>query len=258
MAELNAPLIWELTKRDFSERFAGSVLGFVWAFIWPLVNLFIYIVIFGKLMGGRLPGTSDVYAYSIYLSVGLIPWTCFASSLSRACSVFLDKKNVISKINISLPSLLVYINLSEIITFIITSVFLLVFLIATGYDFHGHFLLLPFIFYLQQLLAFSLGMLSATLTVFIRDLREVVGIILQLWFWFTPIVYVASILPDFVKKILVFNPAFIIIESYHRIIVFNDYPAIRSLVILCLITHFFLFISYVLFRGLEKDVRDFL
>ena len=182
MAELNVPLVWELTKRDFSERFAGSVLGFVWAFIWPLVNLFIYIVIFGKLMGGKLPGSSDVYAYSIYLSVGLIPWTCFASSLSRACSVFLDKKNVISKINISLPSLLVYINLSEIITFIITSAFLLVFLIATGYEFHGHFLLLPFIFYLQQLLAFSLGMLSATLTVFIRDLKEVVGIIVQLWF----------------------------------------------------------------------------
>jgi lipopolysaccharide transport system permease protein len=258
MAELNIPLVWELTKRDFSERFAGSVLGSVWAFIWPLVNLFIYIVIFGKFMGGRLPGSSDVYAYSIYLSVGLIPWTCFANSLTRSCSVFLDRKNVISKINISLPSLLLYINLSETITFIITSAFLFVFLMLSDYKFQGHFLLLPFIFYLQQLLAFSLGMLSATLTVFIRDLKEIVGIIVQLWFWFTPIVYVSSILPDSVKKILVFNPAFIIIECYHRIFVFNSYPVMRSLVILCLITHFFLFISYVIFRGLEKDVRDFL
>ena len=258
MAALNAALIWDLTKRDFSERFAGSILGSVWAFIWPLVNLFIYIVIFGKFMGGRLPGSSDIYAYSIYLSVGLIPWTSFAGSIARSSTVFLDKKNIISKIDVSLPSLLVFINLSETITFIITNVFFFAFLLATGYDFSLKLLLFPFIFFLQQILAFGLGLLSATLTVFLRDLKEVVGIILQLWFWFTPIVYVSSILPDFVKNILVFNPAFIITESYHRIFVFDGYPVITSMILLTAIAHFILFASYALFRILEKDVRDFL
>ena len=258
MAALSANLVWDLTKRDFSERFAGSVLGSVWAFIWPLVNLFIYIVIFGKLMGGRLPGSSDIYSYSIYLSVGLIPWTCFAASISRSSSVFLDKKNIISKIDISLPSLLVFINLSEAITFAISSIFLFGFLLATGYEFSARLLLFPFLFYLQQILAFGLGLLAATFIVFLRDLKEVVGIILQLWFWFTPIVYVADILPEFVKKILFFNPAYIIIESYHRIFVFKDYPSASSLVILIVITHLILFTSYAAFRYLEKDVRDFL
>lgn len=258
MAALSAHLIWDLTKRDFSERFAGSILGAVWAFIWPLVNLFIYIVIFGQFMGGRLPGSSDVYAYSIYLSVGLIPWTCFAASISRSATVFLDKKPIISKVDVSLPSLLVFINLSETITLIITSAFLFAFLIATDYAFSLKLLLFPFIFYLQQILAFGLGLLSATLTVFLRDLKEVVGIILQLWFWFTPIVYVTNILPDEVKTFLVFSPTFIITESYHRIFVFNDYPVVSSLVILTAIAHFILFASYALFRALEKDVRDFL
>ena len=258
MAALSAHLIWDLTKRDFSERFAGSILGAIWAFIWPLVNLFIYIVIFGKFMGGRLPGSSDIYAYSIYLSVGLIPWTCFAGSISRSCTVFLDKKNIISKIDVSLPSLLIFINLSETITFIISNVFLFAFLIATGYEFSLKLLLFPFIFYLQQILAFGLGLLSATLIVFLRDLKEVVGIILQLWFWFTPIVYVSSILPDVVKEVLVYNPAFIITESYHRIFVFDDYPVITSMIILTAIAHFILFASYAMFRALEKDVRDFI
>ncbi|MDZ7695478.1 MAG: ABC transporter permease [Deltaproteobacteria bacterium] len=258
MAAINAGLIWDLTKRDFSERFAGSMLGAVWAFIWPLVNLFIYIVIFGKFMGGRLPGRADVYAYSVYLSVGLIPWTCFAASISRSATVFLDKKHIISKVDVSLPSLLIFINLSEIITFLITNVFFFAFLMATGYAFSMKLLLLPFIFFLQQILAFGLGLLSATFTVFVRDLKEVVGIILQLWFWFTPIVYVSDILPDVVKGILVFSPAFIITESYHRIFVFNDYPAIGSLMILTAITHLILIGSYGLFRYLEKDVRDFL
>jgi lipopolysaccharide transport system permease protein len=258
MAALSAHLIWDLTKRDFSERFAGSILGAIWAFIWPLVNLFIYIVIFGQFMGGRLPGSSDVYAYSIYLSVGLIPWTCFAASISRSSTVFLEKKHIISKVDVSLPSLLVFINLSEIITFIITNAFLFCFLVVTNYEFSLKLLLLPFIFFLQQILAFGLGLLSATLTVFLRDLKEVVGIILQLWFWFTPIVYVSGILPDVVRSVLVFSPTFIITESYHRIFVFNDYPAVTSLVILTAITHVILFASYALFRALEKEVRDFL
>lgn len=258
MAALSAHLIWDLTKRDFSERFAGSILGAVWAFIWPLVNLFIYIVIFGQFMGGRLPGSSDVYAYSIYLSVGLIPWTCFAASISRSATVFLDKKNIISKVDVSLPSLLVFINLSESITFIITNIFLFSFLAITGYEFSVRLLLFPFIFYLQQILAFGLGLLSATLTVFLRDLREVVGIILQLWFWFTPIVYVSSILPDWIKGVLVYSPAFIITEAYQRIFVFSNYPVVTSMVLLTAIAHFILFASYALFRSLEKDVRDFL
>ena len=70
MSTLSASFIIEITKRDFKERFAGSVLGVLWVIIWPLVNLFIYIVIFGKLMGARLPGTSDVNAYGIYLYFG--------------------------------------------------------------------------------------------------------------------------------------------------------------------------------------------
>jgi lipopolysaccharide transport system permease protein len=255
---INFGLVYELTKRDYTERYAGSVLGTLWAVIWPLVPLFIYIVIFGNFMGGRLPGESNIYSYSIYISAGLIPWTAFSNSIGRGTSVFLDKKHIISKVQTSLPALLIYINLSETVTYIITMGFFVAFLVLMGYDFQHYLLILPFIYYLQQVLAFALGLLSATLTVFIRDLKEVVNIILQLWFWFTPLVYIADILPDFVKNILIFNPAFIISESYHRIFVFSDYPAFTSLIVLTIITHAFLIVAYAVFHALEKDVRDFL
>ena len=90
---LNAALIWQLTKRDFSERFAGSVLGSTWAMIWPLVSLFIYIVIFGRIMGGRLPGDSAIYAYGVYAASGLIPWVAFSTTVARSSSLFVDKRN---------------------------------------------------------------------------------------------------------------------------------------------------------------------
>jgi lipopolysaccharide transport system permease protein len=255
---LNISLVIELTKRDFSERFAGSILGSIWALIWPLVNLFVYIIIFGKLMGGRLPGKSEFYSYSLYLTVGLLPWTAFSNSISRSTSVFLDKKHLISKIRLSLPSLLIYIILSETITFVISMLLFFIFLFFSGYAFHTGIMLVPFIYYLQQLFAFGFGLLAATMTVFIRDLREVVGIFLQLWFWFTPIVYVSDILPDTIKKIIVYNPAYIIIDAYRCIFVYNEAPAFVSLIVLTVITHIIILIAYMAFRSLEKDVRDFL
>ena len=258
MTALRIPFILELARRDYIERYAGSVLGWVWALIWPLVPLFIYIVIFGKFMGGRLPGKSGVYAYSIYVSAGLIPWLTFSNSIARGCNIFLEKRDIISKVNVSLPSLLIFAHLSEILTFVITLGFFFTFLIISNYDFTHYLYFLPVIFYLQQILAFALGLLTATLNVFIRDLKEIVGIVLQLWFWFTPLVYVTEILPEFVKNLLVFNPAFILVESYHRIFVYNSYPQFSSLVILTIISHGILLFAYMLFRYLEKDVRDFL
>jgi lipopolysaccharide transport system permease protein len=252
----NPALIWELTKRDFTERFAGSILGSLWAIIWPIVNLFIYIIIFGRLMGARLPGKSDIYAYGVYIAAGLIPWAAFASSISRSTSVFLDKSHIISKMKVSLPSLLVYVSLSETITFMVSMFFFLVFLYFNDFQFSSRLILLPFIYYLQQLFVFGLGLLSATLTVFIRDFKEIVNVLLQLWFWFTPIIYVRDILPDMIKKLIMYNPACVFIESYQRIFIFNDDPPFRVLIILCIATHIMILTSYFFFRVLEKDVRD--
>lgn len=258
MSTLNASFIIEITKRDFAERFAGSVLGSLWAVIWPLVNLFIYIVIFGKIMGARLPGTSEVNAYGVYLAAGLIPWTAFSTTISRSASVFVDKKHIISKVNTSLPSLLVHLQLSEAITWFISMAVFFAILGIQGHMFHRSLFLLPFLYYLQQLLALGIGLFAAVLNVFIRDVREITGVILQLWFWFTPIVYTADILPEFVQKILACNPVFYIIQAYQGIFVFDAYPSFRALLVLTLITHVFLFFSLMLFRCLEKDIRDFL
>ncbi len=257
-AALNLPLILELTKRDFVERFAGSSLGAIWAFIWPLVNLLIYIVIFSQVMGARLPGQSNLYSYSIYLTAGLLPWTAFASTVSRSSQVFLEKKHLISKIRLSLPALLIFVSLAESITFIITMVFFFLFLLVSGFPLNPHLVLLPFIYLLQQILAFGLGLLLGTFMVFLRDLKEVVGILLQIWFWMTPIVYVRDILPEAVKPMMLYNPAYAFIESYQRVFVFQDTPHLGSLIVLTVLAHFVTFVAYFIFRKLEKDVRDFL
>ena len=130
--------------------------------------------------------------------------------------------------------------------------------VATGAPVHKTVFLLPAVYLVQQIFAFSLGFLISIFHVFIRDLKEVTGIVLQVWFWFTPIVYVYDILPDFAKKLVAFNPAFLFIKSYQDIFAFDRAPDFLNLLKITVIAHVLLLAGYFLFKKLEKDIRDFI
>jgi lipopolysaccharide transport system permease protein len=255
---VNLSLVLELTKRDYRERYAGSVFGTAWAFIKPLVPLFIYIGVFGKLMGARMPDATGPFAYSIYVASGLVAWVAFSGSVLRGASVFLEKRHIIAKVQVSLPTLLVFINLAEIVTYLITMAFFLLFLLCIPYQFSWHILLLPLIFYLQQILAFGLGMLAAVFVVFLRDLKEFLDITMQLWFWTTPIVYVKSILPERVAKLIALNPFTAITDAYHAIFVYKTQPDFGTLLVVSVIAHLVVILAYYCVKSLEMDIRDVL
>ena len=120
-------LILNLTRQDFTDRYAGSIFGTLWAFLHPLALISIYLVVFSKIMGSRLPGTSSVENFSVYLVCGLLPWIAFANTIVRTTSVFQDKKHIISKIKLNLVFLSSYIVLSEAITFVISFVIFLIY-----------------------------------------------------------------------------------------------------------------------------------
>jgi lipopolysaccharide transport system permease protein len=256
---LNISLILELTKRDFIERYSGSALGFIWSFIYPLINILIYMIIFGNLMGARLPGTSSVWGYGVYLISGLIPWTAFANTVTRSSTVFLDKKNIITKIHLDLPTLPLFIVLSETITFTVTLMIFLGILFVTGFSVSLYLLLLiPVIYFIQQLFAYALGFFLGMIVVFLRDLKEVVTIGFQIWFWFTPIVYVFEIIPPLAQQILFWNPALAFISAYHDIFILQKMPSFLFLSLVLLMSIVLVFMDYMIFKKLEKDIRDFL
>ena len=255
---MNFNLILELAKRDFTERYSGSALGFMWSFIYPLINILIYMIIFGNLMGAQLPGTSSMWSYGVYLVSGLVPWTAFSNTVSRASTVFLDKKNIISKIHVDLPTLPLFILISESITFVVTMVIFLIILSVTGFFFSSYLLLIPVVYLIQQVLAYSLGFFLSMFVVFLRDLKEVVSIGFQIWFWFTPIVYVFAILPPLAQQILIWNPMLPVISAYHDIFVYQRMPSFYYLAIVLIISSMLIVLDYVIFKKLEKDIRDFI
>jgi lipopolysaccharide transport system permease protein len=255
---VNFNLIIELAKRDFTERYSGSALGFMWSFIYPLINILIYMIIFGNLMGAQLPGMSSMWSYGIYLVSGLVPWTAFANTVSRASTVFPDKKNIITKIHVNLPTLPLFIVLSETITFVVTLGVFLGILLVSGYSFSPYLLFIPVIYLIQQIFAYSLGFFLAMFVVFLKDLREIVAIGLQIWFWFTPIVYLFDILPEVAQQILIWNPMLAVISAYHDIFVYQQMPQFLYLAMIFILSIGLIALDYLIFKKLEKDIRDFI
>lgn len=198
------------------------------------------------------------YGYSIYLVSGILAWNAFAAVLLRTTNIFRDKAGIIAKVNISLASLPVYIILSETIIFIISMVFYVSFLIWIGMPITEHWLVLPFVYLLQILFAYSLGFICATLSVFIKDIREFIAVIIQLWFWATPVVYIADILPEEVQYWFQFNPMYEILTAYRAIIIEHAYPRFPELGVILIVSCFLLMVSFFLFKKLEKDLRDFI
>lgn len=255
---MNFSLIIELTKRDFIERYSGSALGFVWSFIYPLINILIYMIVFGTLMGARLPGTDTVWGYGVYLIAGLIPWTAFANTVTRSSTVFLDKKHIISKIRVDLATLPIFIVLSETITFCVTFMIFLGILSLTGYLFTPLLLLIPLVYIVQQVFAYALGFFLGMLVVFFRDLKEVVSILFQVWFWFTPIVYVYQILPQLAQDMLIWNPMLSVVSAYHDIFVYQKIPSFFFLTYVLVAGIVLIILDCLIYKKLEKDIRDFI
>jgi lipopolysaccharide transport system permease protein len=250
------PLLWELAKRDLWERYSGSSLGALWSLIYPLVTIFIYLIIFSNIMGARLPGSSNVYSYSIYLIAGVIPWTAFSSTVMRASTVYLDKRNIISKIPVDLNCFPLYIVMSESLIFAITAAIFFLFLVVSGYTFNPLFLLIPVLFGIQQIFAYALGSILGMLVLFLRDIKEAVNVAFQFWFWVTPIVYVQTILPEFAKPYLILNPAYWFIGGYQQIMSFQSPPSLLQTGLLIGLTCLLLFLKIRIMRMVERDIRD--
>jgi lipopolysaccharide transport system permease protein len=187
-----------------------------------------------------------------------VPWTAFVNTVSRASTVFLDKKNIIAKIHVDLQTLPLYIVLSESITFIVTYVIFMIILTLTGFAFTVYLMLIPVLYLVQQVFAYALGFFLAMIVVFLRDLKEVVSIGLQIWFWFTPIVYTFDILPQLAQQILIWNPMLSLISAYHDLFVYQRMPSFFYITFVLILSMMLIILDYAIFKKLEKDIRDFI
>lgn len=222
-------------RREFQSRYTNAMLGAAWSLLSPLAMIAVYTLIFAEVMHSRLPGAGTRFSYSIYLCAGILAWGLFAEIVGRGQSVFVEQANLIKKVSFPRICLPLIVVLNALVNFgIIFGVFTL-FLIGSG-NFPGWVFAaaLPLLA-LQVLLAIGIGMIAGVLNVFFRDVGPFVAIALQFWFWFTPIVYPASILPDRARALLAWNPMASVIQAWQDILARGhapDWPALGRVALL--------------------------
>ncbi|MDP3561815.1 MAG: ABC transporter permease [Legionellaceae bacterium] len=216
-------------SREFRLKYQNSLLGVFWTIIHPISMIFIYTVVFSKIMHGRLPGVNNTLSYSIYLCSGIITWLFFAEIINRCINVFLDNATIIKKLSFPRLCLPFIVVLGSVSNFLIVLGLFTLFLWISG-NFPGWvYLALPIILAVQIAFAMGFGLLLGILNVFFRDVGQFFMVVLQFWFWMTPIVYSVSILPDQIQSILKFNPMYPIMNAYHDVFVSHCWPNWSSL-----------------------------
>jgi lipopolysaccharide transport system permease protein len=207
-------------------------------------------------MGAKLPGINDVYGYSIYLCAGILPWNAFVEVVSRSTTVFLDQAWLLKKMSFPKKLLGGSIAFSSFVNFLIGFSMFFVFLVATGHRPNAAFLALPILLILQFTFAYGLGLIVSVLNVFLRDISQLVGIGLQLWFWLTPVVYLESIVPEGARGLFQLNPMYHFIRGYHSVIVDSVFPSWSTLGITAALSLMSLTIGSVIFFRLKDEIVD--
>lgn len=243
-------------KREFQSRYSGTQFGMFWLVAHPLTMILIYTIVFARLMKTSLPNQTSEYSYSIYLCAGVIAWGLFAELLSRSVNIFLDNAAVLKKINfpkLCLPIIVVASGLLH--YFIVCSLFVGFLVVINGFPGFAIVGVLP-VLIVQVALAMGLGILLATVNVFYRDVGQSVGVVLQFWFWLTPVVYVPSVLPEQVRNLLEWNPVWPLIRAYQEIFLDGKMPGWVSLIYPASLAVVLVFLGMFGFLRLQGQIVD--
>jgi len=212
-------LLHELVLRDLKLRYRRSVLGILWTLLNPLAQLLVLNLVFGLVLQLNIPN------YTLFLFTGLLAWNWFQSSLYAGTGSIVDNRELIHRPGFPAAILPVVTVASYFIHFLLALPILLVFMLLSGIPISGAFFALPVIFAIQFILSLGLIYLFAAIQVTFRDTQYLLGVLLFLGFYLTPVFYDTAALPPQLQPLYRLNPMATIIESYRSVFIQAELPA---------------------------------
>ena len=237
-------------QKDIGGKYKHSFLGILWSFINPLLQITVYAFVFQIIL------RSNIENYAVYLCCGLIPWQYFSSVVLRGSAVMVDNGNIIKKVYFPREILPLSLVSSEGVNFMISTIIILGFVIFGGIGLSYFAFWYFLIFAIQYVVSIGVALIVSSITVYFRDLQHILGIIMQLLFYATPIVYSMDSVPANFKWLVKINPMSYLIEGYRAIFYNKTMPSFNGLgrafimgVILCVV-------GYWIFKKLERRFAE--
>jgi len=248
-------------RKELRARYKKSVLGFLWTFINPLMQLVIYSFVFGMVMRVTPP---EGVNYTLLIFVGLVPWTCISATINQSTTVIVANANLIKKIYFPRLILPLSMTLTNVVNMLLTEiiVFAAVLVLRPQAPITMAYFFLPLVFLAIFLLSFALAVLLSALTVYFRDLEHIFNIFTMFWFYVTPIIYPLSLVTanEHITPTLLFiyklNPAFGIIDSMQKIMIYGKFPDTASLGYVFAFSTVLLFVALVIFEKCQRRFAE--
>src|SRR5216684_781498 len=249
----NRRLMRSMVRRDILARYRGSFAGAVWTFLNPLLLMATYFFVFGVVMQSHIGADRSRSGFILYFLAGMMPWLAFAEAVGRSPHVILEHRNFVKKLVFPLETLPANLVISGAVTELFAlAIFVAGLLIARG-AVPITALLLPVLLIPPLLLTAGLCWFLAALGVFMRDLTQIIGFVLNLVFFLTPILYADTALPAAAQKILGVNPVYVLVRGYRAIFLEKQAPEAASLAVLWIASAVLAACGYLWFRRLRKS-----
>ena len=216
-------LIRELVVRDIKLLYKRSIFGVGWTLIAPLLNLAVFVFVFQVVL------VLDVPNYSSYVFTGLLVWTWFQTSLFQSAGVIISNRALIRQPGFPKTILPVVIVMTGLVHFVLALPVLIIFLVIDGIQLNSVIFLLPILQLLQFLLTLSLAYFLAAINVTFRDTQHTLGVLLQMFFYLTPIFYDVSNVPSELQYLYGLNPMVHLVTAYRSLLIDGTLPALMPL-----------------------------
>jgi lipopolysaccharide transport system permease protein len=243
-------LIWHLVKRDFQLRYAGSVLGFFWSLVVPLSQLLMLVFVFSRVI------PLNIANFPVFVFTGLLPWNWFSSSLLASGGTFTAARDLLYHPNVH-PAVLVLVTvLAHLMTLLLSLPVLFGMLFWYDLDFPWLFLpAFPLLVLVQAPLTAGLSFIIATANVFYRDVSQLIGIVVTLLFFVTPIWYAVPPKNDY-AYLFEINPMSLIVQNYRRVLLDGQWLDWPSFMMAGAMSLGMLAVGYFVHRHFQSDVID--
>ncbi len=243
-------LVYNLVSRDLKVKYKGSILGFFWSLLNPLLMLIVYTIAFKYII--RI----QVEKFPLFFLCAFLPWTFLNLSLSTSVSSIKDNANLVKKVYFPREILPLSVVLSNFVQFLLTFIILIPALLLFKIKLGLPLFFLPLIILFQLSFALGLSYILASLNVFFSDIRHLLEVFLQIWFWLTPIIYPLDLVPERFRSLYRLNPMVLFVESYRKSLLYNKGLSWMDLGTLLGVALVFFILGHVVFNSYNKKFAE--
>lgn len=247
-------LVMRLAKTDFKLRYHGSALGYLWAILRPLLMFTILNFVFSSIFNFRNSGTPY---YPLELLTGLLMFQFFSEGTINGMNALLSKSQLVTKIYIPRWTIILGSSVNALFIYgmnlIVLSVFFIIYGVTPSIPAILMFFFFSFLLYVV-IVAFSL--LTAPLLVRFRDLSMIWEVLLQVLMYASPIIYPLTMMPEYIQKVMLFNPLAFIIHFSKRGLIENYFTNFHNILYLILGVVGIFIISLLIYKKTERRVAE--